>query len=263
MRRSIRVNATTTPSLPTQALADARAMFDYYLRLTAEAPFKRTESRPGGGFLYPIESVQADMAAFAGVFSCVWQAIASRPVFTHYYAAKPDAFIELRKIVTGNDDGYAQQARFWIQDAAGSDVVPCDPATLDCMWSLGRTFRNGLNHFQFRYIHTSPDDYFDRLGHPMPTAMKAVSRQPSSPDNYRIFIFDFTPSVGCLQPGSNTRIIETLLAHLRYHLFCFLGRFFTEPNDSPYTDILTRRPLEAPPQIATTSAPCVPSCKGP
>jgi hypothetical protein len=33
------------------------------------------------------------------------------------------------------------------------------------------------------------------------------------------------------------------LVHLRYHLFCFLARFFTEAGRQPYEDILTLMPL--------------------
>jgi hypothetical protein len=44
---------------------------------------------------------------------------------------------------------------------------------------------------------------------------------------------------GFMDPNSDTRIIETHFAHLRYHLFMFLARFFSEPDHEPYQDILT------------------------
>src|SRR5947208_2236268 len=105
---------------------------------------------------------------------------------------------------------------------------------------LCRTLRNGFAHFNFRYINVAPSLYFPQMN----LALPAHIPQPDVAKNYRIFICDWNKHRGgFLDPDSDTRIIETHFAHLRYHLFMFLARFFTKPDREPYRDILTGQPI--------------------
>jgi hypothetical protein len=229
-----------------------RHLFRGHLKATPQESFVRSVPIGPQNFLYPEETIQTDLMAFATVYTCLWQVIAAEDAFRHYYVQKPDAFVELHKIVNpnppdANGTRYAKHARFWVQD--GADVAPCVPSTPDLMWSLGRTLRNGLNHFRFRYRDDSPEDYFKRLDLSLPPAMRTADRVPErAAQNYRVFIIDYERP-GFMATKSNTRIAETLFPHLRYHLFCFLARFFTGGGDQPFVDILSQKPLGPPPAL--------------
>jgi hypothetical protein len=258
----------------TTAIQEARRLFDDYLKVTPFLNFLRQRNAPPDSrwpILYPAETIQTDMMAFAAVFSCLWDTLGDKSQFPGIYNANRSAFVELRKIVTPNNDGFARFARFWVQQ--GQDVIPCEPFADPCVYNLGRTLRNGLAHFNFRYLDKTPEDYFRLLlthnaspsqKFPLPAAMKATAREPTTAENYRIFIIDQgTKGFLSSDPKSNTRIIETDFAHLRYHLFCFLARFFTQPLDQPYIDILTEAPLGAPPTIAHSGRACPRPCEYP
>lgn len=214
-------------------LVDAREIFDQYLRATDES-FVRTKPLPAGGYEYPEATVQADCAAFAMVFTCLWRAIGSSQVFQSYYALKPLAFNELANMVTPDAYSGTTSGGFWVQQ--GVNLVPTSPRTETDMRKLCRTLRNGFCHFNFRYINVAPRNYFQQLGLPLPGIIFA----PDVVDNYRVYICDWkNHKRGFMDPGSDTRIIETQFARLRYHLFRFLALFFTEPEKPPYKDILT------------------------
>jgi hypothetical protein len=219
-------------------IADARDMFEHYLKAT-ETFFKRATPREEGGYNYPEGTVQADCGAFAGIFTCLWTAIKDRQKFTTYRASKPSAFGDLVSIVTPDANSGASYAEFWAQKCG--NLVRTRPETDADMHELCRTLRNGFCHFNFRYTNVAPRDYFRQLDLPLP----GIIKDPDIADNFRIYILDWdTKNGGFLDHKSDTRIIETHFAPLRYHLFCFLARFFTKPGSPPYIDILTLRPLE-------------------
>lgn len=225
----------TAPTLAAKAIvSDARAMFDYYLQATTEPSFRRIASQsPDGIFLYPEATCQADAGAFAGVFNCLWRALGTPGTFQHYYAAKTTAFAELVQIVTPNTPDphrFTTHARFWMMD------IQTPVADANAVHRLCRTLHNGFSHFNFRYIDVAPSDYFRQMDLALPPHIP----DPTAPSAYRIFICDWNKQRrGFMQPGSDTRIVETHFAHLRYHLFLFLARFFSEPGIGGYHDILT------------------------
>jgi hypothetical protein len=219
---------------PENLVADARVAFDCYLAATNT--FCRTKLLADGNFMYPKDTIQADVAAFAGSFIYVWRAIENCPTFDQYYAAKPLAFKELARIVTPNDQdaqGFTSHARFW------KYATPTPVTDRDGMRSLCRTLRNGLAHFNFRYVDVAPSEYFPRMGLTLPPYVL----QPDIAGHYRIFICDWKKSKTFMDPKSDTRIIETHFAHFRYHLFMFLARLFSAPGHELYEDILTRQPI--------------------
>jgi hypothetical protein len=214
-------------------ISDASAMFDSYLEATRGHSFCRIDARLGdGNFSYPESTLQADAAGFATAFNCLRRALEDRATFDHCYKAKRAAFDELVRIVTPNSpdpNRFTAHARLWVMDV-NTPVPDARTAELLC-----RTLRNGFAHFNFRYIDVTPSNYFQRIS----LALPAHIPEPNVANNYRIFICDWNKKRGnFMAPGSDTRIIETHFAHLRYHLFMFLARFFTEPN-RPYSDILT------------------------
>ncbi|MBX3229106.1 MAG: hypothetical protein KIT84_02110 [Labilithrix sp.] len=250
-------NPTDAQRKAERDLRDARVLFTNYLTLTRH--WVRQIPQETGVFLYPSDTIESDSMVFASIFSCVWEAIKFPPIFRSYLAAKPDAFIELRKIINPNADGYAAHARFWVNNGSDTDVIECKGLTAECTRNLARTLRNGLNHFNYRYIDVTPSAYFDNLGLSLPPAMQSAAREPTLGGNYRIFVVDHGQA-GFMRPNSDTRIVETLFAHLRYHLFCFLARILTEPGDAYVTDILTLSPLGPVPTLTaalpTVSARC-------
>jgi len=157
--------------------------------------------------------------------------------FDRYYEAKPLAFADLARNVTPNEPdvrGFTTHARFW---NAATQVPVTDK---EGMRSLCRTLRNGLAHFNFRYVNVAPSEYFSRMGLPLPGHLP----QPNEAQHYRIFICDWNPKYSFMDPRSDTRIIETHFAHFRYHLFMFLARLFSTPEHEPYEDILTQQLIE-------------------
>jgi hypothetical protein len=215
-------------------IIDVRNIFEHYLEATT-ASFERAQSSGEGVFLYPQDKIETDCEAFARVFTCLWKALEDERVFATYYAARRSAFDELVTMVTANN--YAKYAAFWVQ--AGERLIQKPPITETDVHSLCRTLRNGFCHFNSRYDDVSPSVYFQKLGLLIPVDIIA----PNVADNFRIFICDWKNKRGFMTAGSNTRIIETLLAQLRYHLFRFLARFFSEPGGPAYVDILTQRPM--------------------
>jgi hypothetical protein len=229
-----------TPATPgAQAtVSDARVVFNYYLEATSAPSFRRIGLQcHDGSFVYPETTCQVDAAAFAGAFNCLWRALETRTTFNYYYTAKTAAFAELVRIVTPNKAdpcGFTAHARFWTMGVQ----MPIEGAK--GVRLLCRTLRNGFAHFNFRYINVAPSRYFLQMNLALPTHIP----QPDVANNYRIFICDWNKDrAGFMDPESDTRIIETHFAHLRYHLFMFLARFFTEPDREPYRDILTGRPI--------------------
>jgi hypothetical protein len=234
---------TLVPSAETMALvADARAIFEYYLASTAGPGFTRTRPQGATGvYLYPEALLQVDTGAFAGVFTCLWRALEVQAAFDYFYSASPIAFQELTRIVTPNagPDGLTECARFWVHDQI-QQVTTADDSRKLC-----RTLRNGFAHFNFRYIHVAPTEYFARLNLVQPSHIP----DPLLPMNYRLFICDWRNQRGrFMDQGSDTRIIETHFAHLRYHLFRFLACFFLGQGATQYSDILTGDPITLPPQ---------------
>jgi hypothetical protein len=240
----------TTAAAPTSAettaaaiVADARAMFEHYLAATPSSTFVRSIWQPEKGHhFYPEPTIQADAGAFAGVFTCLWRALEVPGMFARYYADKSAAFVELARIVKPNDDGYAAHARFWVQD--GASLVRRVPSDADTMKRLCKTLRDGFSHFNFRYINDTPKGYFERLRLVLPSAIP----EPTVANSHRIFICDWIPKksgrrLQFMDADSDSRVIETHFAHFRYHLFCFLARFFAEPGGASYHDILTLQPL--------------------
>jgi hypothetical protein len=217
-------------------LEDARDIFDSYLRATSS--FVRAKPLSIEVFEYPQDTIQTDCVAFAHIFSCVWQAIKSE--FEDNYARKLNSFAKLVTIVTPGADTDAPYAGFWVQDKKGGNLVSVSPSTKDSVRELCRTLRNGFDHFNFRYINVTPRDYFQRLGLTLP----GIVINPDLASNYRIFICDWDSNrAGFMEPTSDTRVIGTQFARLRYSLFRFLVDFFTEPGRTPYRDILTLAPL--------------------
>ena len=126
--------------------------------LAATNIFCRATLREGRTYIYPEATIQADAGAFAGVFTSVWQII--QPTFDQYYGNKPAAFEELARIVTPNKpdkEGFTSHARFW-KNATKAPVTDSDS-----MRSLCRPLRNGLGHFNFRYVDMSPSEYFAKM----------------------------------------------------------------------------------------------------
>jgi len=172
------------------------------------------------------------MAAFAVTFTCLWRAFQAGRVFDQVYASHPAAFHELRSIVTPNvpeAGAYTACARFWVHDQQQQVTA------IEEYRRLYRTLRNGFGHFNFRYVDVTPREYFGRLGQHLPAHIP----DPDEAMNYRIFILDWNNrNHAFMDPSSDTRIIETHFAHLRYHLFKFLARFFAGHGAGSFKDIL-------------------------
>lgn len=219
-------------------VADARVIFNDYLSATSIREFRRSVPNPDEGFTYPQPTAQTDMAAFSVVFTCLWRILQRREYFSLYYADKPIAFEEIRRIVTplvGEFSRYTTYAGFWGQNDSGT-FIPVPPNNEASIMEVCRTLRNGFGHFNFRYTDVAPNEYFMRLNLTPPP----VIPDPNVPSNYRVFICDWQSQRG-MQFGDNdsdSRIVATHFAHLRYHLFLFLARFFSEPGVPPYKDIL-------------------------
>jgi hypothetical protein len=217
-------------------IGHARAMFDNYIRATAS--FTRQKEVPGrpGFFNYSEETVVSDMLAFSKVYMCVWEVIQSGA--KDWYRSAPDLFINIRHIVTPHptpDD--TRHVQFWVPRADNSrDIEPGD-VRADKLVAVAETLRHGFGHFNYRYHNMTPEAYFKDLGPALPLAIKEPQR--AGEFDRRIFIFD-----GKSGGSAHAHIVETTFGHLRYHLACFLARFFTEhAGAAPYTDILTGRTL--------------------
>ncbi len=217
-------------ALEDDIIDDTRGIFERYLAKTKSD--KRIENLSNGRWLYPIETIEADMMVFSQLFSCLWMVFGEKAAFKSHQNASPDVFQELTVIVTKLVPTDEDRA-FW----SGSDFkrVSTIPFPAAAQYELARTLRNGLSHFNFRFENRSPRDYFARMGLPFPTDIS----KPDTTDNYRIFICDRTHGKTFMASDSNSRMVETGFAHLRYHLFRFLGKFFRRPGAHGYIDILT------------------------
>lgn len=233
--------STTFPAA--EFVADARVIFDDYLDATRIPEFVRSFPSPGSElFTYPQRTIQTDMAAFSVVFTCLWRVLHCEEYFSFYYTEKAKAFEDIGRIVTPNDNDpmrLTAHAGFWRKDNSEPFVrVPLNDER--SVYEVCRTLRNGFGHFNFRYTDVAPDVYFRRLTLTLPSDIP----DPSVPNNYRVFICDWRNHWRGRQfqfgdIDSNSRIAATHFAHLRYHLFLFLARFFSEPGTRPYKDILT------------------------
>jgi hypothetical protein len=232
-----------TTANPSEVIGDARHAFDGYLRLTSDwSEWTRRRLVPietPKSWHYPEDTVQTDMMIFSTVFTRLWSALADRAEFARSYAGKKRAFDELAYVVTPNKSDphrLAGQDGFWNQNAAGA-FLPLPPTDEAGMYELGRTLRNGFNHFNFRFVDKTPEKYFRDMGLPLPS----VIVEPTRNHNYRVFVCDWnTLTKGSFgDPGTNSRLVGTHFTHLRYHMFMFLARFLSEPGKPPYTDILT------------------------
>jgi hypothetical protein len=217
-------------------IGHARAMFDNYIAATAS--FTRHSEVPGqpGRFHYSEETVVTDMLAFSKVYMCVWEAIENGA--KDWYRLEPNLFTNLRYVVTPHprpDD--TRHVQFWVSRAGkADDIEPRDVRAQDNLIGLADALRNGFGHFHYRYRNMTPEAYFNDLGLRVPPAIQEPQR--AGEFDRRIFILDGK------RGGGGIRIVETTFAHLRYHLACFLARFFTAyAGAAPYTDILTGQKL--------------------
>jgi hypothetical protein len=143
-------------------------------------------------------------------------------------------------MVTADANTGASYGGFWVQDKKSQNLVTASPSTEKLMYTLCRTLRNGFDHFNFRYLNVTPREYFNKLALPLPGTII----DPDLAANYRIFICDWkSDRAEFMEPTSDTRVIGTQFARLRYSLFRFLADFFSEPGRTPYRDILTLLPL--------------------
>jgi hypothetical protein len=224
-------------------IRDARVVFDRYLAATPDPPFARSFARPEGDYLYPEATLQADMGAFSGVFTCLWRAFdgdgKTHPIFTEFYNRKPHAFRELAGIV--DPQPWNPRAGFWEWDDTASTFVLRAVADVDGIWQLCRTLRHGFAHFNVRWTNVKPTEYFARLGVPLPPAKVF---EVDEAENYRVFICNWLPKHEFMALRAESRIIATHFAHLRYQLFMFLARIFPEDGEAPYEDIIYRRTIK-------------------
>jgi hypothetical protein len=216
-------------AMANNAIDDARKLFDGYVDLTR----KMVRAVPEGTyFRYPPLENQQDMMVFAAIFTNVWQAI--QKDFKPYYDGKPRAFDELKKLAIPNSG--SQHNAFWKQD--GATLKPFPVSSEEGVRTLCRTLRNGFNHFNYRYVDLTPDEYFARLTVPTPSGLLHASTR----SNYRIFICDHgagTPAnpLKLMDLGSKSRVLETGFAHLRFHLYEFLSHFFEATGGRKYTQL--------------------------
>ena len=174
------------------------------------------------------------------IFTQLWSGIGDKDRFGCFYEKKRPAFGELERIVTHCNDPsrWPEQCGFWNQDDRG-DFVPLSAADEHGMRELCRTLRNGFGHFNFRYVNRAPEVYFERLGLRRPL----VVQKPEILRNYRVFVWDHIvwdhkrkKTFG--DPDTDSRLVGTHFAPLRYHLFMFLARFFCQPGEEPYDDLI-------------------------
>jgi hypothetical protein len=184
---------------------------------------------------YPPETVQTDLLAFSMIFTQLWSVLGKEGEFGSFYDNKRPALGEFECIVTHCSDRsmLPEQCGFWNQNKCG-DFVPLSPADEPGMRELCRTLRNGFGHFNFRYDNRTPHDFFNRLGLRRPP----VVLKPDVAYNYRVFIWDHWSKTTFGDPDTDSRLVGTHFAPLRYHLFVFLARFFCEPGEEPYDDII-------------------------
>lgn len=211
------------------AIEDARFLFDSYVDTTKHIERCTGTEDP---FLYPKGPSDLDMLVLGSVFTCLWQVIGNRTVFATHYASKQSAFYYLG-LLTMPDTKHHKYSCFWEQQ--GLILVQGSVTTEDGMYSLCRTLRNGFGHFNYRYLDLSPDKYFAKLGVATPSGI----RDQQTADNYRVFVCDHLPRTRLMDPGSNTRILETGFGHLRYHLYFFLARFFHAAGGREPLDLMT------------------------
>ena len=183
------------------------------------------------------------MGAFSGVFTCLWEAFEredkTHPIFTQFYNRKPQAFKELAGIV--DPQPWNPRAGFWEWDDTASTFVLRPVTDVDGIWQLFRTLRHGFAHFNVRWINVKPAEYFARLGVALPPAKVF---EVDEAENYRVFICNWLPNYGFMTSRSQSRIIATHFAHMRYQLFMFLARIFPEEGEAQYEDIIYRRTIK-------------------
>lgn len=220
--------------MSSEAFDDARALLDNYIETTKGIQRCFGEEKP---YFYPQGTLEMDMLVFAAVFTSVWQGMGTEKLFSQHYASKPRAFEEMVNIATPEAEFHPYTC-FWEQD--GSDLKKVDVATEAGARSLCRTLRNGFNHFNYRYVDKNPDAYFSKLGVATPSGI----RDPQTAVNYRIFICDHQTKdkknkpLKLMDSGSNTRILETGFAHIRFHLYAFLEQFFKVECGRPEVSLM-------------------------
>jgi hypothetical protein len=232
-----------TMAMSTPALEDARTLFDNYVNTTKHILRCTGDVEP---YIYPPGANELDMIALATVFSNVWQAIGNDKDFKTHYQGKPDAFRHLQCITEPDTNrkpkSWHPYNAFWRQDpSAPAKLVPIEVTKEEGMHALGRTLRNGFNHFNYRWVNDKPTQYFKRLAKPMPAAL----RDHTTDYNYRIFIIDhwtwnrkLKKAVMFMDPDSDTRILETHFGHIRFHLYYFLDLFFQAEGAPPALELL-------------------------
>lgn len=197
-----------------EPLKDASILFRDYMNLTKDVP--RSILEEPGRYRYPDPITQTDMLVFAGIYSNVWQIIgkkAGRANFAKMWERLPNVFWHIQNM-TVPEYPHCPNNAFRTRKRPERALVPVtDFSRADVAYDLCQTLRDGLSHFQYRFINETPNVYFRRVDKEMPGGIP----NPGVEDpGYRIFIYD----------EKLKNVIDVGFAFLRLNLFNFLKYFF-------------------------------------
>jgi hypothetical protein len=203
--------------------------FTSYFRFTAG--LSRSCPNPGGGFLYPRDSLLADLSFLWTCFSELYENFKKNDISVLVNAVVADNYccFQLKRIVEGDPQ---QKGYFWTAANGNGTTARSLPfssfAQVDYRGLLD-LLRNGYSHFQWQFADLEASAYFQRMGWVGGQAPSDFPQEKAY--NHTLYIADALPDQWKALKSNNQafwsmknlRVLATPAHLLRYHLHTLLN----------------------------------------
>ncbi len=228
---------TATLSANTQRLLMdmVKPKFDAYFLWTSSSFLTRPRSVPdphgGPFFIYPVETMFADLVFLWSLFADVYQVLGGHKSLAAFVRRDPYLKSQFRRIIEGDSD-QNPDGEFW-QLPAG--LMPLQRAADQNLEDVLKTMRNGFAHSHWLLDDLSARDYWNKLGWETASAPAAFNLYGRPRKNYMMYIADgskFNPRT--FWSVNDLRILVTPAHVLRYHLHLFLNFVLNGSKDDVF-----------------------------
>jgi hypothetical protein len=197
-------------------LTVAKPKFDAYLSITSN--LQRSVWHPQGFFIYPDQTMIADVVYLWAVFSDVYEILGKSDGLSTIVRGEAGLRGDIQRIIEDGSYWHSPTGR------ASLERVPPHEAVDTQLKHVLRTLRNGFAHSNWLYEDLSALEYWKKRGWQTANALPAFDLQNRPRKNYMTYIADakrWDPQN--FWGLDDLRILVTPSPILRYHLHLFLN----------------------------------------
>ena len=200
----------------------AKPKFDAYFSITSN--LTRAVWDPQGFFIYPNETMLADMVYLWAVFTDIYEILGTPDELATIVRGDADLKKDIERIIEGNSSSDADGS-FWHKRGRGSLLqVPLHEAVDTELKQVFRTLRNGFAHSNWLYENLGALEYWNKRGWQTANASPEFHLESRPAKNYMTYIADANDWDPLDFWGlRDLRILATPSHVLRYHLHLLLN----------------------------------------